>query len=246
MIAGWSRIVYKQKNLIPSFSRPAGEAPVIYSPYWVNPYDNPIGGWFSQTKAGLFQWHYAKSNNELFSIIIPDFLLPPTTDDATLKSSDLKNLIPQAWDHLKQILVQSVPLAPLGDPATYKFPVHDIITGETKFYTIAEIEKMTKSLPSAPSAIEQLTLGKKIRNYLGPRQERKQNVEMIDYDLDFSTATISLSYNINSPISVSRVLNSLALSDFDNYFDVEEADVFGTVKHNGKWLGIRLAVTVKD
>lgn len=179
MIAGWDNIVYKQKNAFPSFSRPANDLPVMFSPYYINPYEAPANGWFTTDKAGLYSWHYAQSDNELFAIMIPQFLLPPTFGDVTLKSSDLKPLIKSGWDELKKVLVKSVPLAPLGDPATFKFPTHDIKTGETHYYTIAEMEAMTKALPSAPNPFQQFILGNHIHTYLGPRQERRQNEEKL-------------------------------------------------------------------
>jgi hypothetical protein len=242
MIAGWDNIVYKEANPLPTFSRPANELPVTFSPYYINPYNAPTNGWFSTDKAGLYSWHYAKSDNELFAIMIPQFLLPPTFGDVNLKSSDLKPLIKSGWDELKKVLIKSVPLAPVGDPDTFKFPIRDIKTGETHYYTIAEMEVMTKALPSAPNPFQQFVIGNRIHNYLGPRQERRQNEDKIDFDLDFSTATISLSLNPNSPLSIRTVLNSLSLSNLDNQYEVETADVFGTVKHGGKWLGIRLSV----
>ncbi|MFM6953573.1 MAG: hypothetical protein ACKOWL_01145, partial [Sphingobacteriaceae bacterium] len=137
---------------------------------------------------------------------------------------------------------KSVPMAPLGDPATFKFPSHDIKTGETHYYTIAEMEAMTKALPSAPNPFQQFVVGNRIHTYLGPRQERRQNEDKIDFDLDFSTATLTLSLNPNSPISIRTVLNSLSLSNLDDKYEVEYAHVYGTVKYNGKWLGILLKV----
>ncbi len=65
---------------------------------------------------------------------------------------------------------------------------------------------------------------------------------MIDIPLDFSTATISLSQNFSSPISISNTLNSLNISNLESSYTVEQADIFGTVKHNGRWLGIRLII----
>lgn len=242
MIAGWDNIVYKQKNAFPSFSRPANELPVTFSPYYINPYEAPANGWFTTDKAGLYSWHYAKSDNELFAIMIPEFLVPPTFGNLNLKSSDLKPLIKSGWDEFKKILLKSVPMAPLGDPDTFKFPIHDIKTGQINYYTITEMDGMTKALPSTPDPFQQLIVGNQIHTFLGPLQVRRQNEDKIDFDLDFSTATLTLSLNPNSPLSIRTVLNSLSLSNLDDQYEVETADVYGTVKHGGKWLGIRLSV----
>lgn len=69
---------------------------------------------------------------------------------------------------------------------------------------------------------------------------------MIDEFLDFSTATITLSQNLNTPLSITKTLNSIGVKDLDDSFIVEEADIFGTVKHNGRWLGIRIKAKMKD
>jgi hypothetical protein len=109
----------------------------------------------------------------------------------------------------------------------------------------AEMEAMTKALPSAPNPFQQFILGNHIHTYLGPRQERRQNEDKIDFDLDFSTATLKLSLDPNSPISIRTVLNSLSLSNLDDKYEVEYAHVYGTVKYNGKWLGIMLKTSKK-
>ncbi len=246
IIAGWERMVYKQANAIPSFSRPQNEPPVFASPYSINPYDPPANGWFTQNYASLYEWHFAESSQELFSIVIPQYLLPLTEEDKSIPSSEFKPLILEGWRKLKQILQRSVPMSASGDPDNYPFPVHDINTGRTRTLSINQMETMPKAFNSVPSARQMLFPGQKIRTYLSPYYERKKNVKKIEFDLDFSTATVKLNYNLASPLSVKSVLNSLEISDLDNSYEVEDADVFGTVKYNGRWLGIRLIVQVND
>ena len=242
--AGWDYIVYKQTNSIPQISRPANQSPTIYSPYTINPYDAPVNGWFTPTAASLYTWKFSKSNNELFSIVIPDFLIPPS-NEVTISSSAFKPLVQAGWNKLKSILTQSVPISSSGNASNFKFPVYDISDGSKKYLSINDMENLPKAFNSAPSTYQQIAAGQKIRSFISPYERTEYNTDIIDIPLDFSTATISLSQNLNSPLSFNNTLNSLGVNNLDSSYEVEKADIFGTVKHNGRWLGIRIHVNIK-
>lgn len=243
--AGWERIVYKQTNAIPQISRPTQEIPTILNPYTINPNEVPVNGaWLSSKYASLYSWKLVTGDNELFTIVLPEFLFPPSSNDVTVSSSDLKPLVITAWNKLKATLTRSVPMSASGDPNNFKFPVYDIRDGGVKYLSINDMEKIPKALNSAPAIYQQISAGQKIRTYIGPYEKVVYNTDIIDIPLEFSTATISLSQNLNSPLSISNTFNSLGLSGLDNSYDVEMADVFGSVKYNGRWLGIRIRVNI--
>ncbi|MFA6276087.1 MAG: hypothetical protein WC622_05015 [Pedobacter sp.] len=241
--AGWDRIVYKQTHTIPQISLPSSEIQSLPNPYFVNPYQAPSNGWWTTASySSLYSWHFANDNNELLAIVLPSYLTP-TSSNITLSSSQLKSYVIDSWNKLKSALVKSVPMSASGDPYNFKFPIHDIKDGVTRLFSINDMEKLPKTVNSAPTTYQQISFGDKIRNYIGPYEKIEYNTDIVDIPLDFSTATISLSQNPNSPLSVKNTLNSLGISNWDDGFDVEAADVYGTVKYNGRWLGIRIKVT---
>lgn len=249
IITGWDRMVYKQVNTQPAFTRPTNSIPLNMNPniVYINPFaEKPAYGYFTNNKISLYKWNFGRANSELFSLMIPYYLVPGTTDDITVSSSAFKPLVTQGWDWLKQRLVNSVPApAPLtvaADPYNYKFPIFDLNNGKQSFLSINDMENMPKAFNSETNKVYNVIAGQKIRTYISPYLSRVQNTDMIDIPLDFSTATISLSQNFSSPISISNTLNSLNISNLESSYKVEQADIFGTVKHNGQWLGIRLIV----
>ncbi len=252
IIAGWERMVYKQIDTQPSFTRPANSPPLNMNPniLYINPFaEKPAYGYFASNKISLYKWKFGRVNTELFSLMIPYYLVPGTTEDVTIPFSTFKPLVMIGWDKLKDRLVKSVPgVGPIivpADPFNYKFPVFDIETGTQSFLSINDMEKMPKAFNTEPNKVYSVIAGQKIRTYISPYYTRELNTDIIDIPLEFSTANIKLSYNLNSPISISNTLNSLNIDNLEDSYDIEEADIFGTVKYDGKWLGVRFIVKVK-
>lgn len=244
-------MVYKQVNDQPAFSRPINSPPLDMNPntLYVNSFaERPAYGYFTSNKISLYKWNFGRANNELFSLMIPYYLVPGTTDNITVPFSSFKPIVLQGWDWLKDRLVKSVPvtipMTSAPDPYNYKFPIFDMNNGNQSFLSINDMENMPKAFNSEPNKVYNVIAGQKIRTYISPYLSKVQNTDMNDIPLEFSTATISLSQNLNSPISFTNTLNSLNISNLEKAYDVETADIFGTVKYNGKWLGIRLIVNL--
>lgn len=244
--AGWESIVYKQPDAIPILTRPDNNFFPVPNPYMVNPYDVPANGWFTPSYATLYSWKFAKSNNEIFSIVVPDFLVPPTDNDVTISSSAFKPIVQAGWSKLKDALTRSVPMSSSGDPNNYKFPVFDVTDGSLAHLSINDIENMPKVFNSGPTTYQQIVAGEKIRTYLSPFERTEYNTDIIDIPLDFSTAYVSFTQNINSPLDINNFLNSQNLKAMMPSYEVEKADIFGSVKYNGRWLGIRIHVKIKN
>jgi hypothetical protein len=240
--AGWERIVYEQANDIPQITRPGNQPVINLGNSYISPFEAPAYGWFTSNVTTAYKWHFAHANQNLFSIEVPYYLVPNADNNLVIPLSQFKSLVNSGIDALNRKWGSSVPMSASNDPQNYKFPVYDISDGSITYLSINDIKKFPKSFHSEPESYNNSFSGGKFRTYLSPFEQVETNTDIIDIPLDFSTATISLNSNLNSPLSIGSVFNSLGVSGLDNSYKVLEADIYGTVKHNGRWLGIRTHV----
>ncbi|WAC40452.1 hypothetical protein [Pedobacter sp. SL55] len=256
---GWDYIAYNSAVNVPKITLPNTEIPPsLGAPYLINPYDVPYYGapmWGTTSGSGkrynLYGWNMKRGSNEVFTIMFPGWLVPFQPDGYEVKSSLFKGLIKKGWNELKNILVKSAP--PSGasitnnDPYNFKFPVYSLNgNGEVKYLSINDMENMPKSYTSNILRDDVLK-NSKINTFVSPYEQVSYNEDKIDIPLDFSTVQIKISTNpSNIALSASQIAKSLITEELTTSFEVKTAMVFGAVKYNGQWKGIRLKVKMKD
>jgi hypothetical protein len=256
---GWDYIAYNSTISVPKISLPnTDNPPSLGDPYLINPYEAPYYAapmWGTKSGQGrrynLYGWYMKRGSNEVFTVMFPGWIVPFKPDGYEVKSSIFKSYIGQGWNELKKILVKSAP--PSGpsllnsDPNNFKFPVYSLNgNGEVKYLSINDMENMPKSNTSSIMRDDVLK-DSKINTFVSPYEQVSYNDDKIDILLDFSTVQIKISTDpSNIALSASQVAKSLLTEELTTSFEVKTASVFGAVKYNGQWKGIRLKVKMKD
>jgi hypothetical protein len=253
---GWDYIAYSSAISVPKISLPnTDNPPSTGDPYLINPYENPYYAapmWGSSQGSNgygynLYGWHMKRGSNELFTVMIPGWLIPFKPDGLEVKSSAFKAALKFGWDKLKAILVKSappsIPSIINNDPYNYKFPIYELNGGGGKKYlSINDMEHIPKSFTSNISRTDVLK-DTKIHTFISPYEQVVYNDDSIDIPLDLSTVKITITSDpSNIALSATQILKSLLTEELATSFEVKTASIFGAAKYNGQWLGIRLKV----
>lgn len=128
--------------------------------------------------------------------------------------------IKKGWDYLKR---------KYGSSGTMQVELPD---GATRTYTIQQLSNMPKATirPYAPTKDYRILLG---RDEMVAHDEKNLNKVF-----DWGTAQITLSGNMNN------LWNSVRVDKINpsKPFKIVQASIYGTVKHNGRWKGVRIIV----
>lgn len=254
---GWDYIAYKSAISVPKISLPNNDnPPSTGAPYLINPYENPYyaSPMWSTTNSiryNLYGWKLKRGSNELFTIAIPGWFIPFRPEGIDVKSSMFKGAVKAGWNELKKVLVKSAP--PSGpsiinnNANNYKFPVYSLDgDGAIRWLSINDMENMPKSFNSTIIRNDVLK-DDKIQSFVSPYEVVTYNDDKIDIPLDFSTSSITISTNPSSiAFSAGQIAKSLLTEELITNFEVQGASVFGTVKYNNEWRGIRLKVRMKE
>ncbi len=246
---GWDYIAYNSAKTLPAIILPDNEMlPPFGSPYLVNYYKEtyyatPWQRTEYNNRHNLYGFDIGVRKNELFTISIPGWLVPFHPDGVKVPAGIYKAAIKLSWTELKKILKKSAPPTNFVSltnsyPDNYKFPVYSLNKnqeGVIRYLSINDMENMPKSYVSRINKSDVLKDGK-IQTFISPYEERVYNNDNIDIPLDVSTVDIKISTDVN------KVLKSLLTEELFDSFEVKAASVFGAVKYNGQWRGIRLNV----
>lgn len=132
----------------------------------------------------------------------------------------IQRTIKKIWDYYK---------GKYGNQGRMKVELPD---GATREYTIAELSNMPKAVlrPYAPT--------KDYRVLLGRDETSARNEKNLNRVFDWSSAQITLSANMNN------LWNSVNVEKVNpaEPFRIYQASIYGTVKYNGTWKGVRIIV----
>lgn len=256
--AGWDYVAYKSPRSVDRISLPTNDIPPSNgAPYLINPTENPYyatpmyGSNNAYAKRyNLYGWNISRGSNNLFTVMLPGWLVPFKPDGLEIPPAAYKAAINLGWTQMKQILRKSAP--PTGvsinnsDPNNYKFPVHSLNSSEVKYLSINDMENMPKSY-NANILRSDVLKDDKINTFVSPYETRVYNSDIIDIPFDISTVNITLSTDpSNIALSLSQVANSLLTEELGTSYQVQGASIFGAAKYNNQWRSIRLKVKMKD
>ncbi|WEK18591.1 MAG: hypothetical protein P0Y49_17525 [Candidatus Pedobacter colombiensis] len=89
--------------------------------------------------------------------------------------------------------------------------------------------------------------GNKTTTFISPYEIKAYNTDMIDIPLDLSTVKFSFSTDPSKfSVSLTQIAKSLLTPQLIDSYKVKAASVFGAVRWNNQWKGIRLNVKMKD
>jgi hypothetical protein len=256
--AGWDYVSYKSARSIDRISLPSNDIPPSNgAPYLINPTENP---YYATPMYGsndpyakrynLYGWNLSRGSNNLFTVILPGWLVPFKPDGLEIPPAAYKLAINIGWTQMKTILRKSAPPTPPlivnSSPDNYKFPVHSLNSSEVKYLSINEMENMPKSYNSNILRSDVLK-DNKINTFVSPYETRVYNSDIIDIPFDISTVTITISTDpSNIALSLSQIAKSMITEELGTSYEVEGASIFGAAKYNNQWRAIRLKVKMKD
>lgn len=256
--AGWDYISYVSPRSVPKISLPSNDiAPSSGAYYLINPYEDPFYGVpaphisSAAKRYNLYGFYMKRGSNELFTIMIPGGLVPFKPDGLAVPSSKFKNAIHSGWNVLKKILEKSAP--PSGpsltnsNPTNFKFPIYPLNgNGAIKYLSINDMENMPKAYSSTIERRDILD-DNKIATFVSPYETTAYNTDMIDIPFDASSVDIKFSTDPSKPaFNFTQIAKSLLSEQLGEGYEVKGASIFGAVRWNNQWKGIRLNVKMKD
>jgi len=256
--AGWDYISYVAPGNVPKISLPSNDLPPSIGAYYlINPTENPYYGIPAPyidayaKRYNLYGFYVKRGSNEIFTIMIPGGFVPFKPDGYDIPSSKFKDAIYTGWGALKSVLQKSVP-SPMPTTVnpnanSYKFPVYALNNnGEVKYLSINDMENLPKAYSSTIKRSDVLD-GNKIATFVSPYEVKAYNTDMIDIPLDLSTVKITLSTDpSNIALNAAQIAKSLLTEQLGEGYEVKGAAIFGAVRWNNQWKGIRLNVKMKD